>query len=997
MNDPKADQPMPEDEICPQCGTPLGSDALRGLCPACLLKQGAAEETFTGERRNFEPPTVEVLADKFPQLEILEFIGRGGMGAVYKARQRELDRVVALKILPPGIGEDPAFAERFSREAKALAKLNHPGIVTIHEFGRADGLFFFLMEFVDGVNLRQLLAGGRISPREALAIVPEICDALQFAHDHGIVHRDIKPENILLDRRGRVKVADFGLAKLIGVKSESGNGGGAGSQPSISQTEAGKIMGTPSYMAPEQTEHPNEVDHRADIYALGVVFYQMLTGELPGKRIEAPSKKVQIDVRLDEVVLRALEREPDLRYQQASAFKTKVETIAGSPGLEADTTSASESSLTQKELDKLSRDLSNWYFYFFYFCRRDPRIIVPKRISGLGWTINFGNPLAVPFAIGTIALVIGIIKAAQLAGLRGQPLLYVKIAVAAGIVWMCHSLSMARAKPPIPANRGSENPPLSYVAFYSAWLSGLIPTLFYWLAPWLAPWLSPQGQQFMLRVTLVAAVLAIALGLASRKSRHGRQAIVIGGTSLTIWVLFFVAGRFSSPNSQKSGAQALVVAAPVRSGSGADNSQSAGADALLAEYDWSQLAAEGRLLSGVPVKVDGRSVLKIENSNDFPLQLTLFKIEKPPITSMRYAVTGEIRYENVSGTGGYLEMWSFFPPLRAGLPEGQFFSRTLGAAGSGPMGQIIGTSGWRPFALPFDRTGTTKPPARLELKIFLPGRGVVFIGPPKLTQTIDSETKAAASNTENKPANDEAKTQDSANSAVQAWLALMDNGDYAQTWETASEDFRKAVTKAEWVTKSERIRKPLGKLISRKATSTKQTSTLPGMPDGSYLVAEFEASFDGFKSANETVIFTLEKDGQWKADGYLIRPAAGAKRAPGSAEEKAAVAAAQTWLAGIDAGNYSQSWKDAAVSFREAMTEEGWTAALTSVRKPLGELVSRKLRSAEPAKSLPGAPDGGYVVMQFDTSFAAMKTAVETIVFMLEKDGTWKAAGYLIK
>ncbi|HXF09188.1 MAG TPA: serine/threonine-protein kinase, partial [Desulfuromonadaceae bacterium] len=156
------------------------------------------------------------MAAKFPQLEIVELIGAGGMGAVYKARQRELDRVVALKILPPGIGGDPAFADRFAREAKALAKLNFPGIVTIHDFGRMDGLFYFLMEFVDGVTLRQLLNAGRVSPREALAIVPQICDALQFAHDHGIVHRDIKPDNILIDRRGRVKVADFGLAKIIG-------------------------------------------------------------------------------------------------------------------------------------------------------------------------------------------------------------------------------------------------------------------------------------------------------------------------------------------------------------------------------------------------------------------------------------------------------------------------------------------------------------------------------------------------------------------------------------------------------------------------------------------------------------------------------------------------------------------------------------------------------------------------------------------------------------
>ena len=295
----------------------------------------AAQSEISGESHMFSPPRAEELARLFSQLDIIELIGRGGMGAVYKARQKELDRMVALKILPPGIGQDEGFAERFAREAKALAKLNHQGIVTIYEFGRADGLYFFLMEYVDGVNLRQLLDRGRISPREALAIVPQICDALQFAHDQGIVHRDIKPENILLDRRGRVKVADFGLAKIVASDgrstSQPGAASAAAAAPGSVLTEGGKILGTPAYMAPEQVKHPEAVDHRADIYALGTVFYQMLTGKLPDIPIEPPSRKIQIDVRLDEVVLRALESDPERRYQQASVFKTQVETIASTP------------------------------------------------------------------------------------------------------------------------------------------------------------------------------------------------------------------------------------------------------------------------------------------------------------------------------------------------------------------------------------------------------------------------------------------------------------------------------------------------------------------------------------------------------------------------------------------------------------------------------------------------------------------------------------------
>ncbi|MEI7730227.1 MAG: serine/threonine-protein kinase [Verrucomicrobiota bacterium] len=334
---------MNAEKSCPHCGKSVSASALRGLCPDCLL-QAALPTGDTGDLEadaapSFEPPSPQELGQKFPLLEIVELLGRGGMGAVYKARQKHLDRVVALKILPPKVGQEPAFAARFEREARALAKLTHPNIVTLYEFGQAEGLYYFLMEYVDGVNLSQLLQAGRLAPKAALAIVPHICEALQYAHDQGIVHRDIKPGNILLGKNGQVKIADFGVAKLMGadpltpplapIGGAGGRRTGEGEPPML--TDAGKIIGTPHYMAPEQTNNPQEVDHRADIYSLGVVFYQMLTGELPGKTIEPPSKKVHMDVRLDEVVLRALEKKPELRYQQASVLKTQVETIAESP------------------------------------------------------------------------------------------------------------------------------------------------------------------------------------------------------------------------------------------------------------------------------------------------------------------------------------------------------------------------------------------------------------------------------------------------------------------------------------------------------------------------------------------------------------------------------------------------------------------------------------------------------------------------------------------
>ena len=312
--------------LCPRCGTTLGLGVAQGLCPKCVLAagfetQGAIEPSDEGGGDPQVVAGTAELAVHFPHLEILELLGQGGMGWVYKARQKHLDRVVAIKVLPPGIGGDPAFAERFQREARALARLNHPNIVAIYDFGQAGPYFYFVMEFVDGANLRRLERMRRLSPEEALAIVPKICEALQFAHDEGIVHRDVKPENILVDGNGRVKVADFGIAKLIGRKED------------ITLTGTRHTLGTPHYMAPEQIDTPTKVDHRADIYALGVVFYEMLTGELPLGRFEPPSKHVRVDVRVDEVVLRSLERSPERRYQTVGAVKTDVEGLCrpGSP------------------------------------------------------------------------------------------------------------------------------------------------------------------------------------------------------------------------------------------------------------------------------------------------------------------------------------------------------------------------------------------------------------------------------------------------------------------------------------------------------------------------------------------------------------------------------------------------------------------------------------------------------------------------------------------
>jgi predicted Ser/Thr protein kinase len=282
----------------------------------------AMQATQAGETASaLLPLSPEELAPHFPQLDILECLGRGGIGVVYRARQKSLNRLVALKLLAPERADDPQFAARFEKEAQALAALNHPHIVAVYDFGCAGGFYYLLMEYVDGVNLRQLLRTRRLAPREALAIVPPICDALQCAHDHGIVHRDIKPENLLVHRGGAVKIADFGIAKIVARHS----GVAAGAADSTLESRATTAAGTPDYAAPEQRAENADVDHRADIYSLGVVLYEMLTGERPAEKIEPPSRRVQVDVRIDEVVLRALEKEPALRFSTAAEMRTEVE------------------------------------------------------------------------------------------------------------------------------------------------------------------------------------------------------------------------------------------------------------------------------------------------------------------------------------------------------------------------------------------------------------------------------------------------------------------------------------------------------------------------------------------------------------------------------------------------------------------------------------------------------------------------------------------------
>ncbi|NKB86865.1 MAG: protein kinase [Acidobacteria bacterium] len=393
---------------CPNCEAAIPPDAPAGLCPQCALRAGLAETRGADADRGPRPGIDVVdLAARLPELEGFTCIGRGGMGAVFRARHTRLNRDVAVKVLDPSLRASTSFAARFEREAQAMAQLAHPNIVSVHDFGHRDDLHYLVMEFVDGVTLRQTIDSGGMRPAEALAVIPRICEALQYAHDRGVVHRDIKPENILISRSGKVKIVDFGLAKLV-----------AG-DVNVRLTGSRQVMGTPSYMAPEQIEHPDTVDSRADIFALGVVFYELLTGELPIGRFPPPSRHASVDGRLDEVVLRALEKEPELRYQHASEMQADVECVSDA---EPDTTrpapapaSPATESVARSDFEYRSRATALGIPLVHIASSRDPegkRMRVASGVIAIGdiaigvvaiGAFGFGGIVISPLAIGLMS------------------------------------------------------------------------------------------------------------------------------------------------------------------------------------------------------------------------------------------------------------------------------------------------------------------------------------------------------------------------------------------------------------------------------------------------------------------------------------------------------------------------------------------------------------------------------------------------------------------
>src|SRR5215510_2677342 len=285
---------------------------------------------LAGERRE------SVVGKRLGAYEVLSILGVGGMGEVYLARDERLKRKLALKFLPREFTRDPERLRRFEREARAASALNHPNIITIYDIGELDGTFFIAAEYVEGQTLRKLIERGLLRTKDTIDICTQVADALEAAHEAGLVHRDIKPENVIVRPDGYVKVLDFGLVKL----TEPANLENSGSSDQ-DRTNPGTVLGTVAYMSPEQAAGL-EVDHRSDLFSLGVLMYELLSGFLPFKGNSAASVLDAIihhqpepltnvsnsaNAEAERIVNRALEKDRDLRYQTASDLRAELKRL----------------------------------------------------------------------------------------------------------------------------------------------------------------------------------------------------------------------------------------------------------------------------------------------------------------------------------------------------------------------------------------------------------------------------------------------------------------------------------------------------------------------------------------------------------------------------------------------------------------------------------------------------------------------------------------------
>ena len=653
---------------------PSSLDPLRGL----TLGLDSTTAPLGGAR--WTPPTPAELSG-LPNLEVLQLIGVGGMGAVYCARQTHLDRLVALKLMAPDLAQRPGFPERFAREARAMARLDHPAIVRLYDFGETGQWLWLVIELVDGATLREVMRTGRLSAREALELVPHLCAALTHAHAAGVVHRDLKPENILIDGAGRPHLTDFGLAKL--------------GDDAASLTATGSVLGTAHYMAPEQVAGDHGVDHRADLYALGVVVYEMLTGVLPLGRFAPPSQGADaghVTAQVDAAVLKSLERQPERRWQSAEELRQALASVpsAAAPGAAAPPLPVAPASPPPVGDPPGGDPHDDWRDH-----HRMHRAFWRMRAAkwrARGTEVGGSAKL---FHCGMWQLVGGLLLAVWVLfkgpdAVHSLPLTMLTLAACGGMVLGGLSLLLAIGLP------------LAVVGAVSSLLA----------VPWLWLWVD---HFFLLVLPVFQVIQALTVLRIPRLRRHYAASPdiatwqrVLGAVVLTLAIgaatTYTLVSRFARSETMPTPSAAYFQWT---------DTPAEGAGVWLAGADAPPEAAVRRRSDGSLV-IDGSRLPTDDRS------VELARIDGSWVHGRSWQLRTRIRYHEVSGEG-YAVLWNHF------ADGGTYFTRAL--AKSGPMGSISGSSEWRELALPFDATGSKEPLKKLVFSLVLPGSGTVEIEP----------------------------------------------------------------------------------------------------------------------------------------------------------------------------------------------------------------------------------------------------------------------------
>jgi len=1050
--------------------------------PCCKTLSSLEDDTFAGLVRSSdkterspaslpadaqptaaEPPTglpVSATTQKFENIhdlpadlaehsryEVSELLGTGGMGTVYRAKHRLMQRTVALKVINSRLTFNEAAVERFQREVRAAAKLSHPNIVAGYDAEQAGRLHLLVMEFVDGTDLGAVMRErGPLPVRDACNYVSQAARGLEHAFEFGMVHRDIKPQNLMLTPDGQVKILDFGIAQLAGEASGDG------------LTAEGSMMGTPDYMAPEQARDARSADIRADVYSLGCTLYALLTGQPPfpeGSDISKvmahteqepkPVSEFRDDVpdELIAVLNTMTAKNPEDRYQ------TPADVADALAGFVDRYRSDRDHSGGPLKTERVRPENYRAALFSLYMAATLSTVAFVLSFQVVTFATSFGPSwLAMVVRMsGFLSLPVGVLSLVLLD--RGERTNRHQLALAGGFLCLLPLNPFVVILLPVTLWALSV---LRQPATRCAFATGTLPPL-------------DAAETRRRKPLILAAVASIVIGLAVPLAVI--TIVTDSGTLEIKSVDDSVEVRISKVADDADDSKLRTKLTVVDTVTGSKVIR-----LPLGEYKVFLVDQENEFTlnrDGFTLSRGGEVVVEMTKKEQGPDTeeptapvasdatrkelLTLIKAARG--TSSDDELKNVISSHSPVLTGFPLPISRQLVDVVTGLPESslgalldrgylrwKFASldaerkdamRSLlrGLLSAAPQESITedaieitlkmldkGDAGFA--VLNFSEPSVQIIVWYAQLKnspipMMLPLSGVKSSGQTRLfsrsvyKQLAELEDKPYSDlpTTKNevsiaKPTgkNEHSEQERAAHESALAWLKLVDDKKYAASRDEMSEIVRSSVTAEEWTKKVAPVRQQTGAIVHRKLKQARYTMAMPELPGIEGVILQFDSEFTVGKAASETIAVVLDKDDRWRVASYTVVPRAVDRtttaETPHSKQEQAAHQAALTWLKLVDDKKYAAS-RDATSDYvRSSVTAEQWTEKVAPVRQKTGALVGRKLKQARYTTKIPGSPAGDRVIVQFDSEFTNLKAASETVTAVLDKDNRWRVAKYVV-